>query len=281
MQLNTATEALDGLAGGTFVGLDTLTQVSLKGGRKNPQQGRITKRMTGAQVMCFSNTNGSAYDAMVRRRLEQEGRDPNSFELSPRAWGQRVPGTSFVEHKGQVYLEVIALRAGKVEYLLDGQPISKNDIDGLEEGRAGEQAGLENKVIVRTFALDSITAMRAITDGNGSESTHASTPSSGIQRGNDTPGYMGSGQCQPTLLRWESAVDSRNARAIMALQARSKLMRNDTLTILLNERQRLLDRMDAIVADGGRLLCNDPLMLRYNAIGQRVARLRKLLNKIG
>lgn len=163
MHYNTAQEALNGLAGGTFVGLDTLTQVKLRGGRKNPMQGRVTKMMTGAQVMCFSNTNGSAYDAMVRRRLEQEGKDPASFELSPRAWGERVPNTSFVEHKGQVYLEVIALRPGKIEYLLDGQLISKTDIEGLEERETNPegQGSLSNKVIVRTFALENITAMRA------------------------------------------------------------------------------------------------------------------------
>jgi hypothetical protein len=161
MQLNTATQALNGLAGGTFVGLDTETVVKLKGGKKNAMQGRITKRMTGAQVMCFSNTNGSAYDAMVRRRLQQEGKDPASFELSPRAWGQRVPSTSFVEHNGQHYLEVIFLRAGKTEFFLDGVSIQRDAIEGLEEGSAGEQGGLENKVIIRTFALDNVTALRA------------------------------------------------------------------------------------------------------------------------
>jgi len=161
MDLNTASKALDGLAGGTFVGLDTLTQVKLRGGRKNPMQGRVTKMMTGAQVMCFSNTNGSAYDAMVRRRLEQEGKDPASFELSPRAWGERVPNTSFVRHKGQVYLEVIFLRAGKTTFFLDGGEISREEIEGLDEGAAGEQGGLENKVVIRTFALENVTALRA------------------------------------------------------------------------------------------------------------------------
>ncbi|MDV7396332.1 hypothetical protein RZS08_33365, partial [Arthrospira platensis SPKY1] len=75
MDFATAKSVFDQLEGGTFVGMDTETSVVLKGGQKNPQQGRITKQMTGATVMCFSNTNGSAYDAMVKRRLEQEGKD--------------------------------------------------------------------------------------------------------------------------------------------------------------------------------------------------------------
>ena len=161
MQFNTAQDAFSKLSGGTFVGMDTLTEVKLKGGKKNPLQGRVTKRMTGAQVMCFSNQNGSAYEAMVKRRLEQEGKSAADFELSPRAWGTRIAGTPFVEHKGRHYLEVIFLRAGAVEFLVDGQPVSRDEIEGLDEGTPGEQGGLENKVIIRTFALEGITALRA------------------------------------------------------------------------------------------------------------------------
>lgn len=165
MQLNTAQDAFSKLAGGTFVGMDTLTEVKLKGGKKNPMQGRVTKRMTGAQVMCFSNTNGSAYEAMVKRRLVAEGKDAGDFQLSPRAWGERIQGTPFVEHNGRHYLEVIFLRAGAVEFLLDGKQIAREDVEGLDEGQAGEQGGLENKVVIRTFALEGITALRA----NGQE----------------------------------------------------------------------------------------------------------------
>lgn len=160
MDMQTVQAAFDSLSGATFVGMDTLTEVTLKGGKKNPQQGRVTKLMTGANVMCFSNKNGSAYAAMVQRRLAQEGKDPESFELSPRAWGQRIPGTCFVEHNGKHYVEVIFLRAGAVQYLLDGQPVDAAAIEGLPDKREGDQGGLENKVVIRTFALDSIVALR-------------------------------------------------------------------------------------------------------------------------
>lgn len=166
MDFQTAQQAFATLAGGTFVGMDTLTDVALKGGKKNPQQGRITKEMTGATVMCFSNANGSAYDAMVKRRLVAEGKDPESFELGERAWGQRIAGTPFVEHKGQHYLEVIFLKSGAVQYLQDSFPVDAESIEGLPEKREDNgQGGLENKVVIRTFALDSIVALRA----NGQE----------------------------------------------------------------------------------------------------------------
>ncbi len=167
MQLNVAQAAFSQLSGGTFVGMDTLTKVALPGGKKNPFQGRVMKRMSGAQVMCFTNQNGSAYEAMVKRRLVQEGKDADDFQLSPRAWGHRIDGTPFVEHKGNFYLEVIFLKAGEVEYLVDGQPVDKSEIEGLDDTKSDNegQGGLANKVIIRSFSLDSITALRA----NGQE----------------------------------------------------------------------------------------------------------------
>lgn len=163
MDYATAQTALAALAGGTFVGMDTETAVTLLGGKKNPQQGRVTKRHTGARVMCFSNTRGSAYDKMVKRRLADEGKDPETFTLSPRSWGERIAGTAFVEHKGEHYLEVIFLAAGNTEYLLDGQPIAKTAIEGLKaDAEPTGQAGLENQVVIRTFKLSSITELRAM-----------------------------------------------------------------------------------------------------------------------
>lgn len=165
MNLATASLALANLSGGTFVGMDTETVPTLKGGKKNPMQGRVTKRMTGATVMCFSNTETNAYENMVRRRLEKEGKNADSFTLSPRAWGERIPGTAFVEHNGKHYLEAIFLRSGTVEYFLDGVNIDPAKIEGLQDKQEGDQGGLDNKVIIRTFSLDSVTALRV----NGNE----------------------------------------------------------------------------------------------------------------
>ncbi len=164
MDYPTAQKIFGSLAGGTFVGIDTQTEVKLKGGRKNPHQGRVTKVMTGAQIMVFTNAETNAYDAMVKRRLEAEGKDPESFVLGERVWGQRIAGTPFVEHAGQYYLETIFMRAGAVEYRLDGVPIPKDQIEGLEEKEVSQdsQAGLDNKVVIRTFKLDSIMGLRAM-----------------------------------------------------------------------------------------------------------------------
>jgi hypothetical protein len=161
MNYATVSNALIALSGGVFVGIDTETKVTLKGGKKNPLQGRVTKRTSNATVMCFSNAGGSAYDNMVKRRLTAEGKDPDSFKLGDRAWGERIAGTPFIEHKGKHYLEVIFMRAGTTVVMVDGVETDKDTIEGMPVASTSGQGGLENQVIIRTYALDSLVGLRA------------------------------------------------------------------------------------------------------------------------
>jgi len=165
MDYATAQTVFANLEAGTFVGIDTLVDVKLKGGKSNPQQGLVTKAVTGATVMCFANKQSNAYENMVKRRLEQEGKSASDFELSPRKWGERVKGTPFVAHKDKMYLEVIYLHAGATEYRVSGVATPAAQINGLPEATSGGQGGLDNTVIIRTYALDSIAALRV----NGKE----------------------------------------------------------------------------------------------------------------
>jgi len=149
---------LQSVNGASFISMDTTTIPLLKGGKKNPMKDRVRKHNKRANIMVFQNNAGTnGYDNMVKRRLIKEGRNPESFELSPRKWGKRWTGTPIVEHKGELYLEVIYLTSGKSSYTLEGQPIAKDDIEGLNDSKPeGEQGGLYNKVIIRTFKLSSI-----------------------------------------------------------------------------------------------------------------------------
>jgi hypothetical protein len=156
----TLVNAVSTIQGASFIGIDTHTEVKLTGGKKNPMQGRVTKRMIGAAVQAFTNTNVNAYAAMVQRRLVAEGKPATDFTLSERAWGTRVPNMPIVEHNGAYYLEAIFHKPGNSEYLLDGHPIAASDIQGLPAATAGEQGGLEDKVIIRTFKAESITELR-------------------------------------------------------------------------------------------------------------------------
>lgn len=160
-------QVLANVNGASFIGIDTETIPTLAGGKKNPMQGQIRKVMIGANVMIFQNKNGSAYDAMVRRRLVAEGKDPDTFQLGERKWGERRTGTPFIEHNGQLYLEVIFLRPGKVEYKRGVRPIAAADVEGLKQHDEAEQGGLDNKVIIRTINVDNI--KRIVVDGQAHE----------------------------------------------------------------------------------------------------------------
>jgi len=183
--------------GCNFVGFDALTDVKLKGGKKNKQQNRVSKLHEGFLAMLFSNKIRSAYGKMVNKRLKEQNANAKEFVPSALLWGVRVKDTAVIEHKGQDYVQkiyvqysvklsdltskfgvemnendiklaelmakkVIAYNTpnGNISFLLDGKPIAKEEIIGLKENKAnGKQGGLkeEMKVIVRTFKLSSIT----------------------------------------------------------------------------------------------------------------------------
>ncbi len=146
--------------GASFISLDTTTVPKLRGGKKNTMQGRIRKHNTGASIMVFQNKVKHGYDAMVKRRLEAEGKAASDFTLGERAWGTRVPNLPIVEHKGAQYLEVIFLHSGQTTYTIDGDHIDVIDIEGLTDKPEGEQGGLNDKVIIRTFKVSSIDRLK-------------------------------------------------------------------------------------------------------------------------
>lgn len=148
--------------GASFVSLDTTTDVKLRGGKKNLMLGRVTKKSTVNVTVMFQNKNSNGYENMVKRRLEKEGKDPESFKLSQRKWGVRVPNLPLVEHKEQYYIECIFLgQLPNVEYYLDGELIKKEDIEGFPPSPIKpDQGGLEDKVVIRTFNLSSIDCIR-------------------------------------------------------------------------------------------------------------------------
>lgn len=149
------------VSGNSTMGIDTCTVVKLKGGQKNPQQGRVTKIQNGSRVMVFQNKQINGYEAMVNRRLVTEGKNPDSFKLGKRAWGTRLENLPIVEHKGNLYLEVIFLTAGAVHYELDGVKVNEADIIGLPAKPVSSgQGGLDDQVVIRTFKASSLVAVR-------------------------------------------------------------------------------------------------------------------------
>lgn len=143
--------------GATFVGIDTTTDVTLRGGKKNPLQGKVVKRTIGSNVVICQNKSGSSYVNIVRKRLQKEGIDPNLFEPGESKWGTRIPETPFIEHKGKIYLEVVFIKSGSVINYVNGKVTPTDEIEGYPQVRHPHtQEMLTNKVVLRRYSVDSI-----------------------------------------------------------------------------------------------------------------------------
>lgn len=171
----TIQEQLNDFSGCQIIGLDTRVNVPLRGGKSNPLQGKATKISTGNLVMVFKSSAG--YRNMVNRRLRKQWEEHmltedlfqaidresgnGGFTPGPRQWGHRVPDTPFVEHKGKLYLECIFLRPGQSRYFIDGVEVDFSEIQPMLPTKTeGDQGGLRDKVIIRTFGMDSIVKVR-------------------------------------------------------------------------------------------------------------------------
>jgi len=155
--------------GSQIISLDTVTDVRVRGGKKNPYYGKLRKVTKGSLVMIFKSSVG--FKNMVNRRLanqiELQGdilavvNGDQSFTPGPRPWGKRVSDTPFVFHKEKYYLETIFLRPGKTKYYFGSKEVRKEDIkESLFLKVEGKQGDLRNKVIIRTYAMSSIIKVR-------------------------------------------------------------------------------------------------------------------------
>jgi hypothetical protein len=155
--------------GTSFVGLDTTTPVKVNKTLKNdegktipnPHHGRITKQMIGGGGSVSQNKTVNAYQNKVNKGLVNEGKSPD-FVVGPRKWGVRHSELPIVTLRDNVYLELIFQQKGKVQYFLDNQPIEKDDILGFTQPKPskGQQGGLEELVIIRTFDVTNIDRIR-------------------------------------------------------------------------------------------------------------------------
>jgi hypothetical protein len=98
-----------------------VTDVKLLGGKKNEMLGRVSKITRDLPVVI-------AGPGDYEKRKQQT--DP-SFVSKPRVWGA-YNDKGLIEHKGELYVQFYATGPGRSEYLLDGQPIAKEDIVGFQ-----------------------------------------------------------------------------------------------------------------------------------------------------
>lgn len=139
--------------------------------RDNPWAGLVHKLarvrgMIGVRVHRPTGPRGQPfltdYARAVNRQREREGH-PEIFFAQPRAWGERIPGTPLVEYRDRLYLTVRRQQVLQVEYLhaMTNDPIPAADVEPhLKRRGEGRRQGVQNPVVVRDYALDSIRQLR-------------------------------------------------------------------------------------------------------------------------
>lgn len=156
MELYQIENLLSAIQGCTFASLSAVT---------HPVPG-MTKVTTGENVILFTNESGSGYERMVKRRLQEAGLDPRSFTVSDLPFGQRIPGTPLIVHKGKYYLQTVLIRPGEIEYTvgtLNPTPISVDVARAMLGGRFNSQGLPEGRrVFVSTYALDNVTEIKLL-----------------------------------------------------------------------------------------------------------------------
>ena len=160
-------QLLQNLGGCKFVSMVAETVPPLKSpktnGLVNPDgSSRIVKR----SKVVLATGNNMDYKSVVNRRLDKDGKEQID-EVKPRQWGERVPNTPFVLHKGQLYLETLILGVSDTRYFFDGKEVQKSDIkDYLNEktDKNSDNYGLgDSAPIWRDYKLSNI--RQVTTDG--------------------------------------------------------------------------------------------------------------------
>ena len=168
---NIANMGLDKVKGTTFIGLTYETTQRTKVEFKD----RVTKRTSTRAIICNSKKT-NFYENMVNKRLRKE-KNVNQFKASPAVWGDKT-STCFTTHTKddttKHYLKFIVMGEEKVQYFLDGNPISEDYALTLVYKSKPKQGGLSevNEVKYRKVSLENIKRISALGNVIESNSMH-------------------------------------------------------------------------------------------------------------
>lgn len=149
MELALLQPVLDKIQGTTFASLSAVTE---------PKTGILLVE-NNARILLY-NTKGdrSVYESMIKRRLTQAGKDPESFTVGDLPWGERVGNSPLIRNKGKLYLQTIILSEGEKTYVLahSGRPIVNPASFGIRPQRTYQGLPDGEAVIVRTYNIENI-----------------------------------------------------------------------------------------------------------------------------
>jgi hypothetical protein len=144
---------LSQIRGCSFASIDATTE---------PSPGIVIKT-TGLLVLLFT-TGYSGYEKMVKKRLAEVGKDPDSFTAGELPWGERpFDNLSIIYHRDRFYLQTIPIRRGKSTAWIGAVEVDYDTIKSrlrLDGHDPSQGLPPDKTVIVRTFRLDAIDALR-------------------------------------------------------------------------------------------------------------------------
>lgn len=155
MLLSQLQEILSRIRGCTFASIDAETKVA-----------GLRKVVKNERVILFTNQKTSGYENLVKRRLERLGRDPDSFVLGQLPWGERVPGTPLIKHRGFYYLQTVLIERGSEDYFVGTRPVDKRMLPsfGIKPRQLNQGLPTEYQVQCHCYALENITGIRLMNE---------------------------------------------------------------------------------------------------------------------
>lgn len=75
------------------------------------------------------------------------------------AWGESVPGTALVQHKGKVYVQVAVEQTIRYAYFVGGREVSKEVVNPWIRSNGGKREVGES--VVRTYSVESVVGISA------------------------------------------------------------------------------------------------------------------------
>ncbi len=151
-------EVLNEIKGAKFATIVTETEPKMKKTGNPFLNSNIIKKSEVNITLNF------IYENSVNNQRKKEG-NTEEFHAKPRQWGSRIPKTSFVIHKGSIYVEAkINAKPKEVRYFSNGKLMNEAQVELLKPflptSNSSSRQEVEKEVIVRDFKLENIVELK-------------------------------------------------------------------------------------------------------------------------
>jgi hypothetical protein len=130
-------------------------------GLPNPYLNKVVKVSRINGIIGDFSFNNVVTNQLVREAIDVEKVEP--YVAAPRSWGNHVPDSGLVEHKGVLYLRITLPKTLMSQYRIDGVPATdfeKKAIESYLPVRKPTDHGTEKEIQYRDYTLKNIKELR-------------------------------------------------------------------------------------------------------------------------